>query len=248
MGAARLLAKAWVVFCLFAGADALARAFAAQALTVAAPMIAVSVFLFCAMGLLFVGGYGASSAPGGPPLIQRLKPDHILPGFNEIVFIVFAILSFTVETVYVPAHTSGGLLNTLQAAIRFAVPGQNALEAALGRCNLDGARVFASAFSWMLAFIFLGSALSRIRLAAGIVRLERKRRPEALGPTTLAFLLGLLAVIGIQFIYVGTAFVFVPCAIMRGITGDVLIGLAPLMLAYLIDAALTNLMALGTDA
>jgi len=248
MGAARLLAKAWVTFCLFAGADAFVRASAAHTLAGAAPMIAVTVILFCAMGLLFIGGYGASSAPGGPPLIQRLKPDHILPGFNEIVFIAFAILSFTVETVYVPAHTSGGLLNTLQAAIGFAVPGQDALETALGHCGLDGARTFASAFAWILAFIFLGSALSRIRLAAGIVRLERKRRPEALGPTTLAFLLGVLAVTGIQFIYVGTAFTLLPCSILGGIAGDVLIGLAPLMLAYLIDAAVTNLMALGPDA
>ncbi len=248
MGAARLLAKAWVAFCLFAGADALSRAFAHHTLANSAPMIVVAMLLFGAMGLLFIGGYGASAAPGGPPLIERLKPHHILPGFNELVFIVFALLSFSVQAFYVPDHASGGLLNALQAAIRFVVPGQNALEAALGRCTLDGSHVFASAFSWVLAFIFLGSALSRIRLAAGIVRLERKRRPEALGPTTLAFLLGVLAVVGIQFIYVGTAYVLLPCSIVGGISGDVLIGLAPLMLAYLIDAALTNLMALGPEA
>ncbi|HUJ03844.1 MAG TPA: hypothetical protein VLW75_09425, partial [Rhizomicrobium sp.] len=113
---------------------------------------------------------------------------------------------------------------------------------------LDGARAFASAFTWVLAFIFLGSALSRLRLAAGLVRLERKRRPEALGATTLAFVLGVLAVVGLQFLYVGTAYRILPCAILGGITGDVLIGLGPLMLAYLIDAALTNLMALGPEA
>lgn len=249
MGAARLLAKAWVAFCLYAGGDALARVFSGRITPASgAPMIVVAVILFGAMGLLFIGGYGASSAPGGPPLIERLKPHHIMPGFNELVFIVFGLLSFFVQTAYIPEHASGGLLNTLQAAIRFAVPGQDALEAALGHCSLDGSRAFSSAFTWVLAFIFLGSALSRIRLAAGIVRLERKRRPEALGPATLAFLLGVIAVTGIQFIYVGTAYVLMPCTLLGGILGDVMIGLAPLMLAYLIDAALTNLMALGPEA
>lgn len=248
MGAARLLAKAWVAFCLFAGGDALMRVVTGRMPANAMPMVIVAVILFGAMGLLFIGGYGASSAPGGPPLMQRIKPDHIMPGFNELVFIVFALLSFSVQTAYIPKHATGGVLNTLQAAIRFAVPGQDALETALGRCSLDGSHAFASAFAWVLAFIFLGSALSRIRLAAGIVRLERKRRPEALGPTALAFLLGVVAVAGIQFIYVGTGFVLMPCTLIGGITGDVLIGLAPLMLAYLIDAALTNLMALGPEA
>ena len=249
MGAARLLAKAWVAFCLFAGADALMRVFTGRMMPAnAAPMIVVAVILFGAMGLLFIGGYGASAAPGGPPLMQRLKPDHILPGFNELVFIVFALMSFAVLTAYIPAHSSGGVLNTLQAAIRFAVPGQDALESALGRCTLDGSRAFASSFAWLLSLIFLGSAISRIRLAAGIVRLERKRRPEALGPTLLAFLIGVIAVVGIQFIYIGTAFALMPCTLLGGILGDVMIGLVPLMLAYLIDAALTNLMALGQDA
>jgi len=248
MGAARLLAKAWVVFCLFAGADAFVRAGEGHVLASAWPMILVAMFLFGAMGLLFIGGYGASAAPGGPPLIERFRPDHITPGFNEIVLVVFAMLSFAVEAVYIPQHGSGGALDMLQAAIGFAVPGQEALETALTRCGLDGARAFASAFTWVLTFIFLGSALSRLRLAAGLVRLERKRRPEALGATTLAFVLGVLAVVGLQFLYVGTAYRILPCAILGGITGDVLIGLGPLMLAYLIDAALTNLMALGPEA
>ena len=101
-----------------------------------------------------------------------------MPGFNELVFVIFALCSFAVQTAYVPEHTSGGLLSALQAAIRFAVPGQNALENALSRCGLDGSRAFAASFAWVLAFIFLGSAISRIRLAAGIVRLERKRGPR----------------------------------------------------------------------
>ncbi|HEY2447128.1 MAG TPA: hypothetical protein VGI20_15450, partial [Rhizomicrobium sp.] len=115
-------------------------------------------------------------------------------------------------------------------------------------CAKDGGRLFVSAFSWMLAFISLASALSRVRLAAGIVRLERKHHPEALGAQPLAFALGLAAVVGIQLLYVGTGFRIMPCHILGGIWGDTVIGLGPLALTYLIVAALTNLLALGTEA
>ena len=214
MGAARLLAKAWVVFCLFAGGHALVRALAAHTpLLFAAQQIGVSVFLFGAMGVLFIGGYGASSAHGG---LARLKPNHIAPGFNEVVFIAFAALSFFVQTAYLPMHVTGGILGVLQAAIRFAVPGQRMLEETLARCGLDGARIFAGAFAWLLAFVFLGSALSRIRLAAGIIRLERKSRPEALGGSALAFMLGLVAVTGIQLLFIGSAYALLPCTIVSG--------------------------------
>ncbi|HEV2561652.1 MAG TPA: hypothetical protein VGT78_05880 [Rhizomicrobium sp.] len=249
MGVARLLAKAWVVFCLFAGAHALNRALGAHALPVEAlQSIGVAVFLFGAMGLLFIGGFGASSAHGGSAMLARLKPTHIAPGFNEIVFIAFAALSFFVQTAYLPEHVTGGILGALQAAIGFAVPGQHALTDSMARCGLDGGRTFAAAFSWLLALIFLGSALSRIRLAAGIVRLERKSRPEAMGAAPLAFILGVSAVVGIQLLYVGSAFALVPCNALGGIPGDLLIGLAPLMLAYLIEAALANLLALNPEA
>ena len=97
-------------------------------------------------------------------------------------------------------------------------------------------------------FLFLGSSLSRIRLAAGIVRLERKAHPDTLGAPLLALVLGVAAVIGIQFLYVGSLFAFLPCSVLSGIAGDVLIGIAPLMLVYLIVAALTNLLALGPEA
>jgi hypothetical protein len=249
MGVARLLAKAWVVFCLFAGAHALNRALTAHALPLEAfQAIGVAVFLFGAMGLLFIGGFGASSAHGGSAMLARLKPTHIAPGFNEIVFIAFATLCFFVQTAYLPQHVTGGILGALQSAIGFAVPGQHALTDSLARCSLDGGRTFAAAFSWILALIFLGSALSRIRLAAGLVRLERKKRREALGATPLAFILGIAAVTGIQLLYVGSAFALVPCSALAGIPGDLLIGLVPLMLAYLIEAALANLLALSPEA
>lgn len=244
MGIARLLAKGWVMFCLFAGAYALVGA-AAQGMSVL--QVLLSVFLFGAMGLLFIAGYGISGG-GSIPLRERLKPRHILPGFDESVFIVFVIASFAVQTAYVPDHVSGGILRALQAAIEFAVPGQRGLEEALGHCGLDGGRMFASAFAWLLALIYIGSALSRIRLTAGIIRLERKQRPENLGSAGLALVLGFAAVIGIQLLYIGSLFSFLPCAEVGGIPGQMLIGMAPLMLAYLVVAALANLVALGPEA
>jgi hypothetical protein len=245
MGAARLLAKLWVAFCLFAGAHAVLRQIAEHvAPTQAAASVAVCVFLFGAMGLLFVGGYGASS---GLSRFINLASTHFAPGFNELVFIAFAIASFLVQTVYVPAHPASPLLGALDAAIRF-VPGQHALETALGTCALDGGRNLSSAFSWLLAFIFFGSALSRIRLAAGIVRLERKTRHETLGDMPLAFATGLVAVVGIQLLFVGSIYALLPCTALSGIAGAVLIGLGPLVLAYLIVAALTNSLALNPEA
>lgn len=248
MGIARLLAKGWVMFCLFAGAYALDNA-AMHGMSVLhiVPLVLLSVFLFGAMGLLFIGGYGISGG-GSIPLRERLKPHHTLPGFNESVFIVFVFASFAVQTAYVPDHVSGGILRALQAAIEFAVPGQRGLEEVLGLCRLDGGRMFASAFAWLLALIYLGSALSRIRLTAGIVRLERKQRPETLGPVGLAVVLGLAAVIGIQLLYMGSLFSLLPCETVRGIPGQMLTGMAPLMLAYLVVASLANLVALGPEA
>lgn len=246
MGAARLLAKGWIAFCLFAGAHAMHRALAAyvpaeQVLS----GIGVCVVLFCAMGLLFVGGYGVAAGLGG---ISRLRPRQLAPGFNEIVFAAFAVAIFFVQVAYAPGQGAGGALGALEAAIRFAVPGQRALEATLSACALDGGRSFVSAFTWLLAFVFLGSALSRLRLAAALVRLERKKHPEALGAVPLTFALGLAAVVGIQLLFIGSAYRLVPCDVISDITGSVLIGLGPLALAYLVAAALTNLLAINPEA
>ena len=245
MGVARLLAKGWIVFCLYAGAHAVLRALGANIpMAVAIQQIGICIALFGAMGLLFVGGYGAASSH----LLGRFRPDQLTPGFNEIVFLAFACASFFMQAIYAPAHLTGPVPGSLEAAIRFAVPGQRALEGDLGVCGLDGGRMLSSAFAWVLAFIFLGSALSRVRLAAGIVRLERKHRPEPLGATMLAFLLGVASLVGFQLLFMGTGYGFVPCSLLSGVLGDVLIGIAPLMLSYLILAALTDLLALGDEA
>ena len=91
-------------------------------------------------------------------------------------------------------------------------------------------------------------ASSSARLAATVVRFERKRRPEALGAQPLTFALGLVAVAGIQLLFMGTGYTLLPCRALGGLFGDAMIAIGPLMLAYLIVAALTNLLALSPEA
>lgn len=246
MGVARLLAKGWIVFCLYAGAHALVHALAAHIPPLdAMRQIGVSVALFGAMGLLFIGGFGAALSH---PSLSSLSASRLAPGFNELVFLVFAAACFYVQTIYSPSNPTGSVPMGLQSAIHFAVPGQRALEGVLSACSLSGGRTIASAFAWIAAFIFLGSSLSRIRLAAGIVRLERKQHPEGLGDANVAFILGAISLLAIQLLFFGSGYRFVPCHEMGSIAGDVLIGIGPLSLAYLILAALTNLLSLGQEA
>jgi hypothetical protein len=249
MGAARLLAKGWVLFCLYAGALALAHALAAS-MPVAEALreTGICAALFGAMGLLFISGFGLSSGPGGPLVLSRLKPLHLAPGFNELVFVAFVLVVLSAQIAFASGHEPGLFAGALKGAVGFAVIGQRSLATSLEMCSLGGGRLFVSACSWTLAVIFLGTALSNIRLAAGIVRLERKNRPEALGGQALAFLLGVLAVFGIQMLFIGNLYAILPCGILSGIAGDVLMGIGPMALAYLIVAAITNLLALGSDA
>jgi hypothetical protein len=249
MGIARLLAKAWVVFCLVAGAHALRIALASGVpLPSSAFAIGICVILFAAMGLLFAGGFGVAGGATGTPLLARLKPAHMIPGFNEIVFLIFLILSFVVQVVFAPQIVGAGAAGALESAIYFAVPGQRALVYDLAVCSMDGGRLFAASFTWLLAIVYVGSAASRLKLAAGIMRLERTARPEILGPTLRAFLLGIVAVVGIQFLFVGSAYPWFACSAFTDITGALLIGLFPLMLAYLIVAALASLLAASPES
>jgi len=244
MGVARLLAKGWVVFCVYAGGLAFARAaMAGTAIGQALLPVVVVVLLFGAMGLLFIGGYGMSTSHRLP----RLESLFVIPGFNEIVFLSFVSLSFLIEIAYRPGNGVGGVIAALEAALRL-VPGQHALEDALARCNLDGGQTFVSAFAWLLAFIYMGSAVSRLRINAALVRLERKARPEPLGPSVVALTLGTIAVVGIQFLFVGSLFPLLSCDALRGLPGGLLIGLGPLALAYLVIAALTSLLAANTES
>lgn len=249
MGAARLLAKGWIIFCIYVGGLALGRAVTGGVpLSSAMGPILVCVLLFGAMGVLFIAGYGLSAGHVRPLLPGRVSATSLLPGFNELVFLAFTLVVFCVQVFYAATARGNAAVDALEGAIRFAVVGESALENAFILCSIDGGRLLVSALSWLLALIYLGSALSRIRLAAGIVRLERKQRPEALGAQPLALILGVAAVLGIQLLYMGSAYGLLSCPTLAGLWGDVLIGLGPLLLAYLVVAALTNLLALGPSA
>ena len=84
---------------------------------------------------------------------------------------------------------------------------------------MDGGRVFAAAFAWLLAIIYLASAASRLKLQAGLIRLEAGDRPQTLGPTLRAFLFGIVAVVGIQFLFVGSAYPWLNCSAFADVTG-----------------------------
>jgi hypothetical protein len=243
MGLSRLLAKGWVLVCLYAGAHALR--FALQSggdVYVVAPRVIVSALLFAAMGLLFVGGYGASGAPR-QKLNLGIWASRAVPGFDEMVFLVFVVLSSLDQVLYAPLHVSGKITDALEGALYFAVPGHAALVNALGGCALDGGRVFASSFAWVLAFVFAGSSISRLRLTAGIMRLERVVKPGVLAPAAVAGVLGVAAMLGILCIFVGLPVRLLPCSELAGVPGALFIGLGPLLLAYLIFAALAALLA-----
>jgi hypothetical protein len=244
MGIARLLAKGWIIFCLFAGAHAL-RIALISGLPMASSLFAIGicVLLFAAMGLLFAGGFGVSAGLPGTSFKARLGFHHFMPDFNEIVFLLFVCLSFANQVWFAPLHVSGEVVRPLERAIYFAVPGQRAMVQALDECSLDGGRIFAAAFAWLLAVVYLASACSRLKLQAGIIRLERNTRPEGLGPSIRAFCLGVAAVVGMQFLFVGSAYPWLNCSAFDDISGALLIGLAPLMLAYLVVAALATLLA-----
>lgn len=244
MGVARLLAKVWIVLCLFTGAHALNQMMAAGEEPLdALGHSGVSVILFLAMGLLFIAGFGASR----PGVTTHLKPQHLLPHYPDVVFALFAALSFVDQIFIAPHYAIGGLSDEIEGAIGFAVPAQDALVRALAPCVLDGGRIFASAVAWILAFVLFGSSLSRLRLAAGLLRIERNRIAEPLGAGMVALLFGVVAVVGIQLLFVGSAYLFLPCEVFTTVPGQVLIGLGPLLLVYLILAALTALLATGTE-
>lgn len=245
MGIARLLAKGWIVFCLFAGAHALRFALlSGLPVDDSVAAIGICALLFMAMGLLFVGGFGVSAGHfTGKPWLERFRPHHLVPGFNEAVFLLFVLLSFLNQAFVAPVNMDRRAVSALENAIYFVVPGQRALVSSLEACTMDGGRAFSAAFAWLLAVIYLASAASRLKLQAGLIRLEAGDRPQALGPTLRAFLFGIVAVVGIQFLFVGSAYPWLNCSAFADVTGALLIGLAPLMLSYLIVAALASLLA-----
>jgi len=249
MGAARLLAKGWVLVCLYAGAYALrAVLLGGGDLKIAVPQVLITVALFAAMGLLFVGGYGASSDGfhHHTATLKERKFAIALPNFNDVVLLAFAALSFADQTWWAPLHLGGAFADGLERAIAVAVPGHAAIAARLDSCALNNGQDFASAFAWLLAIVFAASSVSRLKQAADAVRLDRTLHPQSLSLTALAAALGIIAIIGIQALFVGSALAFLPCQVFTGIAGALLTGLGPLLLAYVIYASLAILLASGS--
>src|ERR1700761_5353411 len=120
MGIARLLAKGWIVFCFFAGAHALNIALARGVpLAPSLADIGICVLLFMAMGLLFAGGFGVSAGLPGTPFRARLGLGHFVPGFNEIIFLLFVVLSFIDQVWFAPLHLAGPPVSALEQAMYF---------------------------------------------------------------------------------------------------------------------------------
>src|SRR5262249_20199387 len=128
MGSARLLAKGWIVFCLFAGAHAIRLALVSgePALPVLAEVVP-PLLLFAAMGLLFIGGYGASGVDTTMPLRARFRPHHLMPGFNELVFLAFLLASFVNQAFIAPDQMNSPVAGAISTAVAAVVPGQRAL-------------------------------------------------------------------------------------------------------------------------
>jgi len=250
MGVSRLLAKAWIVTCLFAGAHALRFALLNGGDPwVAASPVLVAMGLFAAMGLLFVGGYGVSKEvfhQRANPVFKVDQP-HPMPWFNDLVFVVFAGLSFADQVWYAPQHLSGPITDAFERALYFAVPGHAVVIGRLGDCGLDGGRVLASSFAWLLALVFAASAISRLKQTADAVRIDRLLHPQSLSPMGLAAVLGIIAVAGIQCLFVGSPLTLLSCSAYAGLPGAMLIGLAPLVFAYSVFAALAALLAGGSE-
>jgi hypothetical protein len=68
-----------------------------------------------------------------------------------------------------------------------------------------------------------------------------------LSATGVAAVLGIAAVLAIQCVFVGSAWTLLPCSVLASMPGALLIGLAPLLLSYLIFAALAALLASGSE-
>ena len=252
MGVARLLAKGWVVFCLFAGGHALVQELAHGAgIVVALQSVTITVALFGAMGLLFIAGFGASASQNAP-LLLRMKPRHFIPSFDDTVFIAFVILSFAVQVYFVHEVGNTAAGRGVQTAMFSVVPGLRALSTRFAQCNDDPGLAYSVSLSfavaWLLAIVFVASAVSRIRLTAGLLRLERALRPTSFGPTVLAVLYGAVAIVGIQLLFVGSLYAWLSCTTLSGIGLLLLTGCGPLMLAYLIVAALVTLKASGPES
>lgn len=237
---ARLVAKVWVMFCLYAGALALNLALPGSPDAWAeAARICGATLLYLCTGFLFAG-MAVRLLHRRETLIRHSWRDI---DFNDVLFGIFLFLTFCDQAFFAPDHLAGVFSQSVEQAAFYAVPGQRALSRLVHSCTMDGGRIFASAFSWCLALIWFGSALSRLKISAGLLRAAWSVAPDRTRGLTSAVLLGLCAAAGIQVLYAGSGIRFLPCSMTAGIAGGLLTGLAPLLLVYVIITALTGLIA-----
>ena len=209
MGVARLLAKGWVVFCLFAGGYALHDAVGAGTAFLRRPARH-------SHQRRSVRRHGAAvhrRLCGGVERRWRVahwrvsSPRHVLPGFNELVFIGFALAIFVMQTLYLAGSRPGRVLGALQAAIAFAVPGQGQLAYSARRLR---ARRRARVRGRLRAGCSPSSFWARRSRASvsppASCGWSASSVPKRSGPTGLALVLGLAAVIGIQLLYIGSLY------------------------------------------
>lgn len=231
---ARLLAKAWIAVCLFAGAVGLTQAWGEGAGLLALSLRTVSILLFVAMGLVFALG-GVCLAGRARMLHRRWRrghPWHWTGDFDEAVWALFALLSFLDLVFFAPTHLSSPATEAVELAAYVAVPGHRAFVSLARPCLFDGGRIFASAFSWCLALIYLGSAFSRLKMRVVRLRALQKAHPQIAAGRADIVLLSLAAVVGIQLFYIGSGYSVLSCSVLTGALGAATIGLAPLLLAF----------------
>ena len=120
MGVARLLAKGWVLVCLFAGAHALRFALGRRQRSFTAVPPADRLRRCCSLpwGCCSSAAMALRAAICASPVSRLpISLPHALPGFNEIVFLFFVCLSFLNQIVVAPAHLSGTVVDGFESAI-----------------------------------------------------------------------------------------------------------------------------------
>lgn len=248
---ASLVAKVWVMFCLYAGALALHMALPGSPDPLGDGLaITGASFVFLCLGLLFAGAAVLLLSPSGPISLKNIRTLRFAwrdVDFNEILFAAFLILSFCNQAFFAPDHMMGPLTIAVEQAAWFAVPGQRAFSLLVHSCTMDGGRIFTSAFAWVLALIWFGTALTRLGISARLIRAARRQTPDATAGLVSGVLLAVAAAAGIQFLYAGSGFAYLPCSLTAGIAGGLLAGFAPLMLAYILIAALSGVIAGGEE-
>ncbi len=235
MGIARLLAKGWIVFCLFAGGARLAprpgQRRAAGAIAVRGGHLRDSVRRHGPVVRRRLRRLGRIARH---PFKARLGLHHLMPGFNEIVFLFSSVLSFVNQVWFAPRNLAGDVVGPLErrsiSSCRASARWSRRWMPAAWMAGASSPPPSPGCWRWSIWPRPARGSNCR-RASSGW---SATPRPEGLGPSIRAFCLGVVAVVGVQFLFVGSAYPWLNCSAFDDITGALLIGLAPLMLAYLV--------------